>query len=107
MHPAGETDEDLGLIPGEDAFSAAADRVAAAVVAGGPRPGEADLLRLYGLYKQATLGDCNTRRPWFWHFAKLQQWCGGAARGGRRGGGAPGGGAAVQRLPLVAPTACL
>jgi acyl-CoA-binding protein len=76
MQPPGETDEDLGLIPGEDAFSAAADRVAAAVVAGGARPSEAELLRLYGLYKQATLGDCGTPRPWFWQLAKLQQWCG-------------------------------
>ncbi|GBF98389.1 hypothetical protein Rsub_10784 [Raphidocelis subcapitata] len=70
-----DSDEALGLIPGEQEFSAAADRVAAAVIAGGAaRPSEADLLALYGLYKQATAGDCATPRPWFWHVAKLQQW---------------------------------
>ena len=69
-----ETDEDLGLIPGEEAFSTAADRVAAAV-SGGARPSERDLLQLYGLYKQATTGDCDTPMPWPWMFGKLQQWC--------------------------------
>jgi acyl-CoA-binding protein len=70
-----ETDEDLGIIPGEDAFSAAADRVAVAVIGGGPdKPSESDLLRLYGLYKQATAGDCTAGRPWFWQFGRRQQW---------------------------------
>lgn len=78
-----DNDEALGLLPGEQEFSAAADRVAAAVVAGGSaRPSEADLLELYGLYKQATVGDCATPRPWFWHVPKLQQWCAAAALAG-------------------------
>jgi acyl-CoA-binding protein len=68
-----ETDEDLGMVPGEQAFSAAADRVAQAVVAG-PRPSESNLLQLYGLYKQATTGDCVERMPWFWHVAELKKW---------------------------------
>lgn len=70
------TDEELGLVPGEGAFSAAADAVAAAVASGGPRPGEAHLLRLYGYYKQATAGDCRARMPWPWRVQKFQQWCG-------------------------------
>ncbi|KAI8464031.1 MAG: acyl CoA binding protein-domain-containing protein [Monoraphidium minutum] len=68
-----ETDEDLGMLPGEQAFSAAADRVAAAVVAG-PRPSEADLLRLYGLYKHATAGDCGEPSPAFWRLAERKKW---------------------------------
>ncbi|WP_411026776.1 acyl-CoA-binding protein, partial [Salmonella sp. s54395] len=27
------------------------------------KPTDSDLLELYGLYKQATVGDCNTERP--------------------------------------------
>jgi len=84
-----ETDEDLGIIPGEDAFSAAADRVAVAVVAGGAaKPPEADLLRLYGLYKQATAGDCDTPAPRFWQLGRRQQWwvCGLGWRELRGGG---------------------
>lgn len=70
-----ETDEDLGILPGEEEFSAAADRVAAAVVAGGAaRPSEGALLRLYGLYKQATAGDCTASAPAIWHLRKWRQW---------------------------------
>lgn len=70
-----ETDEDLGMIPGEQAFSAAADRVQQAVLAGPPRrPSEARLLQLYGLYKQATAGDCSEPMPWIWKLEKYKKW---------------------------------
>lgn len=68
-----ENDEDLGIIPGEDEFSEAADRIAHAVVAG-PRPSEADLLRFYGLYKQATAGDSTEPMPPFWRIGHVQKW---------------------------------
>ncbi|KAI8366049.1 acyl-CoA-binding protein [Radiomyces spectabilis] len=29
------------------------------------KPSDDDLLQLYGLYKQATIGDCNTNKPTF------------------------------------------
>ena len=74
MQAPHETDEDLGILPGEEEFSAAADCVAAAVVSGGPRPSEGALLRLYGLYKQATAGDCGAPAPALWHLRKWRQW---------------------------------
>ena len=41
------------------------------------KPSDSDLLILYGLYKQATIGDCNTDRPGFLDFkgkSKLDSW---------------------------------
>ncbi|XP_021343158.1 acyl-CoA-binding protein-like [Mizuhopecten yessoensis] len=38
------------------------------------RPSDADLLVLYGLYKQATVGDCNTDRPGMLDFKGKAKW---------------------------------
>jgi len=37
-------------------------------------PADADLLELYALYKQATVGDCNTTRPGFMDFKGKAKW---------------------------------
>lgn len=40
-------------------------------------PGNETLLFLYGYYKQATIGDCNTNTPFFWDVkatAKYNAW---------------------------------
>ena len=37
-------------------------------------PSDNDLLILYGLYKQATVGDCNTQRPGFLDFRGKSKW---------------------------------
>lgn len=38
------------------------------------RPSDDDLLKLYGLYKQATVGDCNTDRPGMLDFKGKAKW---------------------------------
>ena len=38
------------------------------------KPSDNDLLVLYGLYKQATIGDCNTDRPGFLDFKGKSKW---------------------------------
>ena len=43
------------------------------------RPTNEELLKLYGLYKQATVGDCNTDQPGMFYMkdrAKWDQWNG-------------------------------
>ncbi|KAK0174622.1 hypothetical protein PV327_010378 [Microctonus hyperodae] len=37
-------------------------------------PSDADLLELYALYKQATVGDCNTTRPGMLDFKGKAKW---------------------------------
>ncbi|KFB42501.1 AGAP000546-PA-like protein [Anopheles sinensis] len=37
-------------------------------------PADADLLVIYGLYKQATVGDCNTEKPGFLDFKGKSKW---------------------------------
>ncbi|KOX78988.1 Acyl-CoA-binding protein, partial [Melipona quadrifasciata] len=37
-------------------------------------PSDADLLELYSLYKQATVGDCNTTRPGMLDFRGKAKW---------------------------------
>ncbi|XP_075158755.1 acyl-CoA binding protein 1 [Haematobia irritans] len=37
-------------------------------------PSDNDLLELYGLYKQATVGDCNTAKPGFLDFKGKAKW---------------------------------
>lgn len=56
-------------------FQAAADTVQALVQAG-QLTDQAIQLQLYGLYKQATCGDCNTTAPPFFQLAAKQKWCG-------------------------------
>ena len=38
------------------------------------RPSNEILLQLYGLYKQATVGDCNQSRPSFYQFEAKAKW---------------------------------
>lgn len=45
-------------------------------------PADNDLLELYGLYKQATVGDCNTEKPGFLDFKGKSKW---EAWNGRKG----------------------
>lgn len=45
-------------------------------------PSDVDLLELYGLYKQATVGDCNTDKPGFLDFKGKAKW---EAWNGRKG----------------------
>ncbi|XP_037937046.1 putative acyl-CoA-binding protein [Teleopsis dalmanni] len=37
-------------------------------------PSDNDLLELYSLYKQATVGDCNTDKPGFLDFKNKAKW---------------------------------
>ncbi|XP_058445080.1 acyl-CoA-binding protein [Malaya genurostris] len=45
-------------------------------------PPDADLLEIYGLYKQATVGDCNTDKPGMLDFKGKSKW---EAWNGRKG----------------------
>ncbi|XP_076236750.1 acyl-CoA binding protein 1 isoform X2 [Calliopsis andreniformis] len=38
------------------------------------QPSDADLLQLYSLFKQATVGDCNTSRPGMLDFKGKAKW---------------------------------
>lgn len=38
------------------------------------KPSDEDMLALYGLYKQSTVGDVNTERPSFWDFVGKAKW---------------------------------
>jgi len=38
------------------------------------QPADADLLELYALYKQSTVGDCNTSRPGMLDFKGKAKW---------------------------------
>lgn len=38
------------------------------------KPSDSDLLILYGLYKQATIGNCNTNKPGFLDFKGKSKW---------------------------------
>ena len=38
------------------------------------KPSDDDMLKLYGLYKQATIGDVNTDRPSFWDMVGKAKW---------------------------------
>ena len=38
------------------------------------KPSDKDLLILYGLYKQSTIGDCNTKKPGFLQFKEKSKW---------------------------------
>jgi len=38
------------------------------------KPNNSDLLTLYGLYKQATEGDCNTKKPGMMDMTGLAKW---------------------------------
>ena len=48
-------------------FTAAAEKVKTLTT----KPSDADLLELYGLYKQATVGNVNTERPSSFRFVRV------------------------------------
>jgi len=50
------------------------DAAAAAVKAFTSRPSDTDLLELYALYKQATVGDNETAQPWGIQFEARAKW---------------------------------
>jgi acyl-CoA-binding protein len=61
--------------PQDDTFHAAADHVGV-LVSGDPlRVPDQVKLQLYGLYKQATVGQCSAPKPAFWHRAARLKWC--------------------------------
>jgi len=59
-------------------FTAAAERVKNLAT----KPSDQDLLELYGLFKQATVGDVNTERPGMMDFKGKAKW---DAWNGRKG----------------------
>lgn len=38
------------------------------------RPNDEEMLKLYGLFKQATVGNVNTERPSFWNLVAKAKW---------------------------------
>jgi acyl-CoA-binding protein len=54
-------------------FEAAAAHIAS--IAGDNQLSNDDLLRLYGLYKQATIGPCTSFRPSFFDRKARSKWC--------------------------------
>eukprot|EP00877_Chromochloris_zofingiensis_P003223 jgi/Chrzof1/12901/Cz07g11180.t1 len=58
----------------EDRFHDAADHLANLVTANPKSVSDSSKLQLYGLYKQATTGDCNTRKPRFWDMSGKSKW---------------------------------
>ena len=58
-------------IPSRDDFSAAASVVKSGAI---PHATNDDKLRLYGLYKQATVGDVNTSQPYFYEIMARGKW---------------------------------
>jgi len=54
----------------QEEFDAAAESVKNLTV----RPSDADLLELYGLYKQGTVGDVNTERPGMFDMKGKAKW---------------------------------
>jgi len=51
-------------------FSEAAEKVKTLSV----KPSDETLLALYALYKQATVGNCNIEKPWFWDVKATAKW---------------------------------
>ena len=46
------------------------------------RPDDGKLLQLYGLYKQATVGDCDMTEPWFYEVEAKAKWSAWKSRDG-------------------------
>jgi len=55
---------------GDDAFKKAADEVTKLT----KKPADEEMLQVYSLYKQATVGDCNTERPGMLDFKGKAKW---------------------------------
>jgi acyl-CoA-binding protein len=56
------------------AFDAAADALAAEVTAHNPAFSDELKLKFYGLYKQATSGQCRDKQPGIWNPAARAKW---------------------------------
>lgn len=54
----------------DDAFNTAAEEVKKIT----QRPTDEEMLKTYSLYKQATIGDCNTARPGMLDFTGKAKW---------------------------------
>ncbi|EDV26757.1 expressed hypothetical protein [Trichoplax adhaerens] len=54
----------------EEEFKSAVDKINNLA----SKPSNEDLLEIYGLYKQATVGDCNTDRPGFFDQKNRAKW---------------------------------
>jgi acyl-CoA-binding protein len=50
------------------------DQAVALVASGSFNASDEDKLRLYGFFKQATVGKCNTSRPGFFDFVGKAKW---------------------------------
>ena len=37
-------------------------------------PTDDELIEVYGLYKQSTIGDCNIHKPYFWQVKEIYKW---------------------------------
>ena len=66
------------LAPSQASFSAAAERVKSLP----SKPSDDELLKLYGLFKQATVGDCNTAQPGFFDLTGKAKWAAWSANKG-------------------------
>ena len=64
--------KEAGNMPEDSAFEAAAAHVAS--LASGDTLKSEDLLQLYGLYKQATSGPCQSFRPSFFDMRARSKW---------------------------------
>jgi diazepam-binding inhibitor (GABA receptor modulator, acyl-CoA-binding protein) len=68
------------------AFQACVDAIRASAPNAGEsapiRPTTADKLRLYGLFKQATLGDNTVAAPWVWQLTERAKWQAWTSRAG-------------------------
>jgi len=64
-------------------MSAAFETAAAEVKALTKRPSDSEMLRLYGLFKQATVGDNNTGQPWAVQMEARAKWEAWAANKGK------------------------
>lgn len=65
-----KTVDDLGnLLVTDEEFNEAAEMVKAVT-----NLADNDRLQLYGLYKQSTVGDVNTSRPWAVEFVACAKW---------------------------------
>ncbi len=57
----------------QEQFDFAVEQVRA-LPSNGNGPSQAERLRVYGLYKQATVGDCNTAQPWAVQVEARSKW---------------------------------
>lgn len=69
-------DDEAFPSPQQEAFEAAADHVGSLIVSEPKRFQDQQKLRVYGLYKQCTVGDCTSQRPGFFDPSGRAKWWG-------------------------------